>query len=722
MGELSGQHERGILDFKFSETSPDEAWSIGGDGNLVQWNVSSRKALQSISLPESSISVIGSTSVSATLLCASTTPYILKLDKSGKDRFTPLHAMSNSIHSLYGNKDSILASDGDRYINVYTSSSDTHRLSRTLIAQSGVQDLSLDSGDAAISTPDEQQLLAALGKDGIVELFPRPFAVPQNVNGELKSKRKAITQKPSAQVKLVDSAKKSTTVFAASVQGPDILLASVSSGVDLSFQKVRWQDEGSGELLFTGVKEVVQVKSVSSLTSANTNGVKDMGKPHVDESSTVVTNGLGFTVSGSETNAIAIESSDEEDGDSDSPDEAAAEDAEDVSASSDEEMADAPPAPVPAATSTATSAEPTEPTFGDLLAASSSPHQKAISISIPQQPTLHTSGALTLPTGMSLSTVLTQSLRTSDTSLLEACLHTSDPAIIRNTLTRLDPALSPILISKLADRIVSRPGRYGHLQIWVQHLCVAHGAAISANAEARERLKTLYRALEQRARGLPSLLLLKGKLQMVEGQLRFRREIAAQRAEAGGGAGNTGAAREVNVFIEGGADNWDSEDDLDDDGDSGVGGAVKPAKKRARKALDDLIPHTQNDEEEEEDEEMPLTLTNGVSDSDSDNEEHSSSDESDAEQKPNGVLLDDEALEEGSDDSDDEDDAASADDDEDEDEEDEEEGDSELDAFINDGDISVEENDALLDDATDASSEEEVEEKVVEKPKKKRRV
>lgn len=39
---LSGGHDRGISDFKFTGDKPSEGWSIGGDGKLVQWDVLGR--------------------------------------------------------------------------------------------------------------------------------------------------------------------------------------------------------------------------------------------------------------------------------------------------------------------------------------------------------------------------------------------------------------------------------------------------------------------------------------------------------------------------------------------------------------------------------------------------------------------------------------------------------------------------------------------------------
>ena len=39
VGTLAGAHERGVRDFKFSPAEYKEAWSIGEDGTLVQWDL-----------------------------------------------------------------------------------------------------------------------------------------------------------------------------------------------------------------------------------------------------------------------------------------------------------------------------------------------------------------------------------------------------------------------------------------------------------------------------------------------------------------------------------------------------------------------------------------------------------------------------------------------------------------------------------------------------------
>lgn len=41
---LSGVHEQGIKDFQFVVEDQSQGWSIGGDGNLVQWDLTINKA------------------------------------------------------------------------------------------------------------------------------------------------------------------------------------------------------------------------------------------------------------------------------------------------------------------------------------------------------------------------------------------------------------------------------------------------------------------------------------------------------------------------------------------------------------------------------------------------------------------------------------------------------------------------------------------------------
>lgn len=184
--------------------------------------------------------------------------------------------------------------------------------------------------------------------------------------------------------------------------------------------------------------------------------------------------------------------------------------------------------------------EEAAPTFGDLVRGnttvdvaaslqesqqkSTTPLSMALS---KQQP----SRALAPPSLSSLGTVLNQALRTDDADLLESCLSTTDLPTVRATISRMDSALAGTLLSKLAARMHRRPGRANSLMTWVQWTLVSHGGALAGRADLVDRLSELNRVLEERSRGLQSLLALKGKLDMLDSQMQLRRENKARRRE-----------------------------------------------------------------------------------------------------------------------------------------------------------------------------------------------
>jgi U3 small nucleolar RNA-associated protein 5 len=683
---------------------------------------------RTISLPDSAITTLSlPTHPAPRFLCASATPFSISIDETEQLQIDKFDSFKNAIHALFqsgtdedGLSEHFLAADSDRYINIYNIAQ--KRLVKTLIAGSEVDSADFYNPPNGTKTPLTEQLLAVVTKEGIVELFPGPFIQKTPVNGDLKSRRKNLTSKATASVKVVSTDfSRPVSIFSASLQGPDLVVATTEGGVDITFQKVRWQDEGNGELLFDGLKEVKHNKTASTLNTITMNGAKVMGNAHVDESRTVVVN--AGTQGSSQQAAIEIESSDEEEeaSEADSEEEEEEEDAavadeqeeaDDSDAESDKAMEDATEVPTGIEDENMAAGEPEEPSFGELLAQK---HPEAISVADALQPDSSTlvqiedKKVMSVQTGVSLSTVLTQSLRTNDQNLLESCLHNTDTDIIKNTIQRLDSSLAGILLQKLAERLSSRPGRYGHLLIWVQWTCIAHGGAIAGRPDVLSKISTLYGVLSQRAKSLDSLLLLKGKLDMLDAQLTFRRQLQSHRGARRG-------PEEANVIYVDEDDNWSS--DEDEAADS------VPASSRSRRpkhALKQLVENSDSDEISDDDEEMPA-ITNGVaSDSDDDSEHDESESQSEEDvpiQKSNAkptnkldAIIDDEADE--SHPSDEE--SASSDEEEDSDEE----ASSEMDDFINDD--SIEEEDPVEDDVV-IEGDESVEEpeEIIEKPKKKK--
>ncbi|KAI1802306.1 NUC189-domain-containing protein [Daldinia bambusicola] len=234
--------------------------------------------------------------------------------------------------------------------------------------------------------------------------------------------------------------------------------------------------------------------------------------------------------------------------------------------------------------------EPAQPTFGELARAHDT-------IDVPnatsaQSNVVTTPGrSLAPPSLSSLGTVLSQALRTDDADLLESCLHVTDLTTVRHTIQRLDSTLAGVLLTKLATRMHRRPGRAGSLMSWVQWTLVVHGGALATQPGLAKKLSELHRVLEERSRGLNSLLVLKGKLDLLEAQMDFRRSAQQHR-----GADESDDEEAV-VYVEGeesDADIVNGGMDLDD-GDDG------------------------------------LPVTNGVVNDDSEDDEESSEDEEDEE-------------------------------------------------------------------------------------------
>lgn len=173
-----------------------------------------------------------------------------------------------------------------------------------------------------------------------------------------------------------------------------------------------------------------------------------------------------------------------------------------------------------------------EPSFGDIVKANAAePIDVAEAFDDPSARALtYPQGAqIQPPSGASLGTVLTQALRTNDVSLLESCLHTTDVNTIRATIQRLDSPLAGTLLQKLAERLHRRPGRAGSLMVWVQWTLVTHGGYLATQRDLIKKLAELNKVIDERARGLQSLLSVKGKLDMLEAQIELRRSMQNHR-------------------------------------------------------------------------------------------------------------------------------------------------------------------------------------------------
>jgi U3 small nucleolar RNA-associated protein 5 len=254
--------------------------------------------------------------------------------------------------------------------------------------------------------------------------------------------------------------------------------------------------------------------------------------------------------------------------------------------------------------------EGASPSFGELLRGNDAIDvpallQQSVLGGMTAQPTR---AAIVPPSHQSLTTVLTQALKTDDTELLESCLHTNDLTIVRNTIERIDSSLAGVLLTKLASRLYRRPGRAGNLMTWVQWTLISHGGVLSSQPKVVHSLNSLQKVLSERAKGLNSLLALKGKLDMLDLQMDLRRKMQ----------------RNAGMLRQGG------DEDEEDDDVIWVEGETDPisrkdlangSRSRRRGAGDD--------DDEEDDEDMPMI--NGVGDSEDEEEDSQVGEEDDSE-------------------------------------------------------------------------------------------
>jgi len=554
----------------------------------------------------------------------------------------------------------LTASDAERTINVFNVT--TSRLAGTLVPEAETICLALSpitksleknqpNGNFPDAIKPSEQTLAAVNKEGMIEIFPSPFEfvkAPMTQDSEsIKARRKGMTRKATATIKITRPDKSSTMVPISDVsfEGSDIVMAWTEGGVNVLFDRIRWQDESTGKLVLQGTNEIVKAKIGAGVGGVIMNGVKDMGKSHVDDAHTVVANGGDVQMGMDLSSAIDVSSAEDE---SESSEEDADEEDEPLQAEpmsqltsqedEDVEMQDVEDRNAVAGKDedgTEEAQEETEPTFGEMIRANA---QEAIDVQAsfpPQNQQLIATTderTLQLPSGMSLGTVLTQSLRTNDVNLLESCFHVRDLRTVRATIERIDSSLATTLLQKLAERLHSRPGRAGSLMVWIQWTLVAHGGYLASQPEVMKKLTSLHRVVAERANSLQSLLSLKGKLDMLEAQMNLRKSMQARSRAAN--ALDEDDEKGV-IYVEG-----QEESDSDDGPENAMQSSQTISKEAIKTTSADSANEAAESDEEFDDSEgvddeddMPTT-TNGVI-ADSEDEGSESDDEG---------LIDDEAV------------------------------------------------------------------------------
>ena len=486
----------------------------------------------------------------------------------------PVHTIKASSSQEATSSSFATASESDRGINVFSVAS--QKLIGTLQpgAETTSMSLSPPTKDIHSQRGDKEtadrwlfpkQTLAAVSKEGILAIFPSPFDFsldPAKNFSSLKARGQQSTRGPQAIVKITrPDSSTHVPILDCSFNQDYLVMAWTEGGVNLVFNRVKWRDEDTGKLLLQGTNELVRTKSSTGVSAVVMNGVKDMGRNHVDESHTVVSGGQGTGGLLSGTNpssAIDISSAEEEseysEEDEEGEDEGENEEGKtkeeeerkdkvmesqpvsqnaaplDEDITMDDAHSDA-EAEAGASEKPEAPEEAGEPSFGEMIRANAlDTIDVQANLTSQNARTIATTGerSLQLPSGMSLGTVLTQSLRTNDVDLLETCFHVRELSIVRASIERIDSSIATILLEKLAERLHNRPGRAGSLMVWVQWTLIAHGGYLASQPQLMKKLASLYRVVGERANSLQPLLALKGKLDMLEAQMNFRKTMQAR--------------------------------------------------------------------------------------------------------------------------------------------------------------------------------------------------
>ena len=587
------------------------------------------------------------------------------MDPESTEQPQVFNASTNPVHSIVDSTPRSLkgatfltAAESDHFINVFNRDSPT--LIGSLRTENEIVSLDLYSElghltqaekrkDLSVRMVQPQEALATVNKDGVLEIFPEPFdfgsAAPNKEPENLKARMKQRTRKAAAQIRILRSDKAASIMplLNASFQGNFITLTWAEGGINLLFDTIQWREEGTGNLLLKDMTDIIKAKSGAGVGGVVMNGVKDMGKSHVDESRTLVVNGReieSVPIKDDPPEVISISSGEEdsefeEDAAPPQTDEASAQPEEQVSGSGvDVEMEDVEvekfvvqedldPNGAPGQDE-----EAGELSFGDLIRANA-PEAVDVQASFvdPSSHSLVPAGDRNLeqlPSGMSLGTVLTQSLRTNDVNLLETCFHVKDLATVRATIERLDSSFATVLLQRLAERLHSRPGRAGSLMVWIQWTLIAHGGYLAGQPEVMKKLASLHRVVKDRANSLHSLLSLKGKLDMLEAQMHLRKgmQVRSRAANALDEDDEEGV-----IYVEGQEESSSGEEGEAHMKQTASGSTQSKPAEKAQDLTDEAEYDTTgsyaDSDEEGSEEEAPMTTNGiaGVEDEDSESED-----------------------------------------------------------------------------------------------------
>ncbi|KAK9842376.1 hypothetical protein WJX84_011758, partial [Apatococcus fuscideae] len=127
-----------------------------------------------------------------------------------------------------------------------------------------------------------------------------------------------------------------------------------------------------------------------------------------------------------------------------------------------------------------------------------------------------TSGRITAE---SLTTLLTQAVRSGDNALLERCLQMGNQMVVTNTVRGLAPGDAADVLQAVVARLQSKASRGSQLAEWLRPLLLYHAAHFASLPGVQTTLVALYQTIEARLAMQNPLLSLAGRLDLLTAQI-----------------------------------------------------------------------------------------------------------------------------------------------------------------------------------------------------------
>ncbi|EMG49225.1 UTP5 U3 small nucleolar RNA-associated protein 5 [Candida maltosa Xu316] len=477
VSELTTTNNVSVLDFHYSKHTRS-GWSCDIEGNVYEWDLGSFTLLKSFHIGEYIESVDSINRVSTVmyntqphLLIGSNAVYLFNIKQKSIVKTFPGHIQPiNSITPVGNSNDLFFTSaKGDRFINLY--SLDKITTKSVFVASSSVLGVS-------VTVKDDQSVLVVINEEGNLEVFNNPLSASPSQTGSTPNKKKrkqvgvssktfngSITlTRPKDEIKNPHDS--NLFINAVSVISDSITFTWLENSTIPFFDTIKWTDETGTLLLDATNKIITKSKPNLKVTQHSTVNGHDVAAPKLyTEGHTIVSDGSNIK--------HLAEDDDEED--------------------QDESLAEK---------------------LDKLSMDNKSGQQKSRRKKLEEA-----------RSGVSLSIILSQSLKNNDQALLETVLSNRDTVTIQNTISRLDPYSSVMFLDKLSEKIQRQPNRFEQFSFWLKWILVIHGPVIASLPNLNVKLSNLHAVLLKKAEALPRLLELQGRLNLLNDNTDLKNEI-----------------------------------------------------------------------------------------------------------------------------------------------------------------------------------------------------